>query len=259
MARTKTRAPEPTNLKGFARYWRVSQHPLQCLIFLSPFIFFYELGTILWAHNPETGVTLFNIGRSILKQFFEWFGLTGYYLPGLIVVAVLLAWHVVKRDPWKLEPKVYPLMLGESVALALPLFVFLTVIGRLIAPMASTEGTADAPTHLQLVFIAGAGIYEEMLFRLIGIALLHMIFVDILGLPDRIGSGITIALTSIAFALCHFISTESYAAFTWVKMLQLTLAGVYFALVYITRGFGVVAGTHTCYDLTVLFYKLILR
>lgn len=251
MARSKPRAPEPTNLKGFARYWRVSQHPLQCLIFLAPFIFIYELGTILWAHDPLTGTVRVNFARALLNRFFEWFGVTGYYLPGLIVVVVLLTWHIVKRDPWKLEPQTYPLMLAESVALALPLIVLLRVLGRQFVPaMATSHFVDEGSLRLQLVFSTGAGIYEEMLFRLIGIALLHMIFVDILGLPDRVGTGVTIALTSVAFAFYHFVNAGEHP-FSWVLVLQYSLAGGYFAAIYIVRGFGVVAGTHASYDVIV--------
>lgn len=254
MPRRTPRAPDPANLKGLARYWIASQQPLQCLIFLAPLIVFYEVGTIIWAIDPQTRAPRVVTSRILLHQFFEWFGVTGYYLPGLVVVVVLLAWHIVKRDPWRLEPRTYPLMLAESIALALPLIVLLQLINRQFIPAASLPAGGDVksyPLILQFLFGAGAAIYEELLFRLIGIALLHLIFVDALRLPDRVGTGITIALTSVIFALHHFINPQDNP-FNWIKLLLLTLAGGYFAVIYILRGFGVVAGTHAIYDMVVV-------
>jgi hypothetical protein len=41
---------------------------------------------------------------------------------------------------------------------------------------------------------------------------------------------------------------NSADAFDWTKFLFRTLAGVYFAVVFAMRGFGITAGTHAFYD-----------
>jgi len=252
-----------------------SKRPLQGLFFLLPMIVLYELGTLVYATDPTRGVTRFIYARSLLRDFFEWLGMTGYYLPGLIVVVVLFSWHMVQRDPWRFEPRLYIGMWFESALLALPLFVFAIMVFRqseaqlavpmfdaiAFVPLAETATTAvgsgaTPPTdgwQAMLVFSIGAGIYEELLFRLIGIALLHMIFVDILALPDKLGAIIAIGLSALAFALYHFTDQNPFA---WNKCLFYTGAGVYFAAVYVLRGFGIVAGTHAVYDLIVVGLQL---
>jgi hypothetical protein len=231
-------------------YWSRSQRPLQALIFLLPLIVVYEVGMAIYADASQPARHIF--ARSLLRDFFEIFGATGYYLPGLIVVVVLLAMHFARGDPFRLEPRLYWLMATESAAAALPLFVFMLVLFRQPAPAAVTLGSLlDNSTWQEAMLSAiGAGIYEELLFRLIGIALLHMLFVDVLSLPHRWGAMLSIGLSAVAFALYHF-SDPKTNPFDWGKCLFYVAAGVYLAGVYVVRGFGIVAGTHAIYDVLV--------
>lgn len=242
------------------------------MFFLLPLILLYELGTIMYATDQTNGVTRYIYARSLLSDFFELLGVTGYYLPGLIVVVLLLSWHMVRRDPWRFEPRLYCLMWIESIVLALPLFVYALLLFR--EPlMGLTQGVADGLGALdflgqtassgldaagqdgwqaQLVFSIGAGIYEELLFRLIGIALLHMILVDILALPEHLGAMGAIGVSALVFAIYHFSEDNP---FTPSKCLFYTGAGIYFAAVYVLRGFGIVAGTHAAYDVIVVMLQ----
>jgi len=281
-----------------ASYWERAQWPLQSLYFLLPLLVLYELGTLLYA--PPGDPRLPPIwAESLLDEFFNVLGVTGWvYLPGLLVVVVLLAWHVLRRDPWRPEPKLYLIMLVESVALAAPLFVLSAVMFRgpppdtdpadgrptgaptLLAPpplaaagvvpppppAASDPGagpyardpaTAAAPApagpiaswQTGLVYSIGAGIYEELLFRLIAIALLHMLLVDLLALPESWGAAAAVAVSAVAFAFYHFSETNP---FHWGRFVFHTAAGLYFAAVYVLRGFGIVAMTHALYDVLVV-------
>ncbi len=235
-------------------------------------IVLYELGTLIYATDQDNGVTRYIYARSLLSDFFELLGAPGYYLPGLIVLVVLVVWHLAKRDPWRLEPRLYLLMWIESLVLAMPLFAYALVLFR--EPIAQTAihalsvdgvtGFGNAPMcsgildtddswQAQLVFSIGAGIYEELLFRLIGITLLHLILVDVLALPKHVGTAGAIGLSALAFAVYHFSESNP---FTLSKCLFYTGAGVYFAAVYVLRGFGVVAGTHAVYDVIVVMLQL---
>lgn len=238
-------------------YWHRSQRPLQAMFFLLPMIVLYEMGTLVYATDHAQGVTRFIYARSLLRDFFEWLGATGYYLPGLIVVVVLLSWHLVRRDPWRIDPGLYIKMGLESTVLALPLFVFAMVLFRQPShgSLAVAAAGAVQPDGWQtrLLFSIGAGIYEELLFRLIGIALLHMLFVDLLALPEKAGAAAAVGLSALAFALYHFSENNP---FTWSKCAFYTGAGVYFAVVYVLRGFGIVAGTHAMYDVIVVLLKI---
>ena len=237
-------------------YFLSTQNPLQSLIFLSPLIIFYELGLLVFGTDQFGRVFRDIYARRLLIDFFEWFGISAYHIGPLIVVAALLGLHIVRRDPWRYDLRLYGYMGAESLALSLPLFVFSMVFFRVRAAqsiVAATDAPGAAAWQSELVFHVGAGIYEEFLFRLIGLALLHAIFCDLFRLNDRWGIPLTIVLSAIAFALYHFTKTNP---FQWPMFFFYTLAGVYFAGVYLSRGFGVVAGTHAMYDVLVLMFRL---
>jgi Type II CAAX prenyl endopeptidase Rce1-like len=251
--------------QSYAGYWDRTQWPLQGLYFLLPLLVMYELGTLMLA--PEGGQRLPPIvAESLLDKGFQWFGATGFHLPAIIAVVVLFCLHLVRRDPWGPEPKLYLVMWLESFGWALPLFVFQMVLVREMAgadeALQSIAGAAgEAWTWKEnMIFSVGAGIYEELLFRLIGIALLHMLFVDLLALPEKYGGAAAIGVSAVAFALYHFVrvTPDAWVGFTlegfdWGRFAFFTLAGVYLALIYVIRGFGVVVGTHALYDVLIVW------
>jgi membrane protease YdiL (CAAX protease family) len=113
------------------------------------------------------------------------------------------------------------------------------------------EAAALPSWQAGVVFSLGAGIYEELLFRLIAIALLHGLLVDVLAMPQQYGAPTVVVLSAIAFALYHFdqFSAMQWTPADWGRFAFYTLAGVYFAAIYMLRGFGIVAGAHAVYDI----------
>ncbi len=173
------------------------------------------------------------------------------------MVVVLLSWHFVRRDPFVFQPRVYVMMLGESLLWALPLFVFLVLLARHLQLQTLLAGGAQRlGWQAQFVFSIGAGIYEEMLFRLVAIAILHMVIVDVLALPNRAGAVGAIVISAMLFALYHF-PDRGQTPFEMSRFIEFTVAGVYLAGVYLTRGFGVVAGTHAVYDFLVVLSHML--
>ena len=100
-----------------------------------------------------------------------------------------------------------------------------------------------------MVIAIGAGIYEELLFRMVAIALIHMVAKDLLKLSEEISTIAAVVLSSLGFALVHF--TGDHNPFTMTKLLFYTVAGVYFAAIYLGRGFGIVVAVHALYDVLV--------
>ena len=61
---------------------------------------------------------------------------------------------------------------------------------------------------------------------------------------------ISIIFSSILFSSFHYIGVESFTPLSFTLRF---IAGVYLSLIYINRGFGIVALTHAFYDLFVIF------
>ncbi len=274
MAR-KTRRPAAPILPPPGSYFHRSQLPLQALIFLLPLIVLYEFGAFAYATHYADVATQYGVIHTIqtihikarlwLMSFFEWFGVGGFFLPGLVMVGAMLGWHVMRGDAWEVEPRLYVGMALESVLLALPLFVFGLVLspvphpGYSLAALARLSGAdgltaGGLPWQAEFVFSIGAGIYEELLFRLILIAAVHALLVDWLALPDVWGSVAAMAVSAVAFALYHFSRGNPFA---WDLFGYYTVAGAYLACVYVWRGIGVAAGTHAFYDILVVLWHLV--
>ena len=131
----------------------------------------------------------------------------------------------------------------------------MTVLLREPAPAASLNSVDWSWWRQKMVISIGAGVYEELVFRLVAIAAIHAITKDLLSLPEEVCVIASVVLSSLGFALVHFTFAGGQHDFHATKMLFFTVAGVYFAAIYLTRGFGIVVATHALYDVLV-FTKL---
>ena len=68
--------------------------------------------------------------------------------------------------------------------------------------------------------------------------------------PEVLASTVAVTASALLFSLAHHAGTPG-EAFTWFAFIFRWLAGVYFAWVFVVRGFGVAVGTHTAYDILV--------
>ncbi|QDU32121.1 CAAX amino terminal protease self- immunity [Poriferisphaera corsica] len=263
---SKTGRQAQGELGAMTSYWERSHWPLQALIFLLPLILLYELGTYLYVRAYNTQLPNLQ-AEVLLSKFLNLFGeASGVYLPGLILIIVLFCWHIVRRDPWKPEPKLYLLMYIESFLLTIPLLVFAAIFMREHAasvtsilqqatiPVETIQGdTLSIETNVAvssaqswqagLLLSIGAGIYEELVYRLILIAIIHTILVDLISLPPYIGAIGAVLGSSLAFGYIH------PEAISLGMLLFYTTAGIYFAVIYLARGFGIVVATHVLYDI----------
>ena len=224
-------------------YFRQSRQPLASLVFVLPLLLLYELGT--WHfHLDDSGQTERRIvAFTWIRRCFAHLGATGPLLAPAAVIALLLGWHVFARHPWRLRARVPLAMAGESALLSLPLILLVGVVTGthlLLSPLDARQWAALA------VLGIGAGVYEELIFRLVGFALLHALLVDLLRMRNSAALIITVVVTSIAFAAYHHVGGGE--PFTWTALLFRSAAGAWLGLVFAARGFGLAAGAHAAYD-----------
>lgn len=231
--------------KGVGGYLQRSELPLTSLAFLLPLLIAYEVGTRWYAFDPVHQTEQRIIAFNLLQKFFQLLGASGRYLPALAVVGILLTWHIARNDTWRLSPGTLGLMAGESFALAAPIML-LSVATAHYVPLVG----GSAPDWRTLTVLSlGAGIYEELIFRLIAFTLLSLLLLDLLKLPKLVALGTMIVVPAVLFSLYHYLGNEVPSLRSFVFR---TAAGVYFGVIFVLRGFGVTAGCHAAYDILIV-------
>ena len=142
---------------------------------------------------------------------------------------------------------------AESLGLTIPLLVLGLLIGGSTAAVAPSTAPDLAAMNIwsRLTISIGAGLYEELLFRMMLIAILHTLLVDVGKLPSPLGAGIAVVVSAAAFTGYHPLNDDA-GALSWRRVGFYFLAGLYFGVVYVVRGFGIVVATHAFYDVLVV-------
>ena len=235
--------------EGPPGYAELSKRPLHVLAFLAPLLVLYEFGSLfLMSQGDGVGVQL--RAPQVMGRVFESLGVASVHLPAIALVVVLLAWHLLKSHPWRIRPGVLLRMAGESLVWTVPLLALSVVLFSPTALAARESGSLwDLPWFSRLIISIGAGLYEEMLFRLILITLLHALLVDLLGMKDLWGKAIAVVASAFAFAAIHE-PVEGPDA--WRLRTYYFLTGIYFGVLFAQRGLGIAVGAHALYDAIVL-------
>lgn len=226
-----------------------SKAPYTVLLFLLPLLLAYEL--LLFISVRSLGELVVPDAHRWILNLFEAFelGTFGLWLPGVMVVAVLVIWHSIERKPWKADGTVLGLMWSESIVLALPLMVFSQAALRIPAAPALAVTSFDAlPLGAKIAVSVGAGIYEELLFRLTLIGLLTVFLRDVCGAGKTTAVWWSVVLSSVAFMLYHPLRGAN-GAVSPARVVFYLAAGGYFGMLFVVRGFGIAVGAHAFYDL----------
>lgn len=231
-------------------YFAATRHPWPCLLFLLPLLAAYE-GGVLWlgGTHPEA---LRNGADTWLHWGLEAFGLSQlYWAPGLVgLVFVAWSWRRRADRPWETR--------AVLAGMALESLVFaggLLILSRSLAPLLENLGIAlDVPPPpnqmlANVITFVGAGIYEEILFRLI---LFRGMFwlVDRVDVPAPAVFPIAALGSALIFSAAHHAGPYGEAFDAYVFCFR-ALAGLYFTLLFQMRGFGIAVGAHAFYDVLV--------
>ncbi len=234
-------------------YWQQSRRPLTSLAFVTPLLIIYEVG-VIWL-----GPRAMRNGADVwLRQLLDWLGFSQYFLLPILTLSLLAGWHYVTREPWRISPSVLYTKLTECVLLAVALVVVARIQANLQALV--TREPPPAVLHAALgaslpsifrrwVSFLGAGIYEELLFRLMMVPVLAQLL-RWCGCRTNWSWAGAAVLSSLIFAGAHHIGALG-EPFQWYAFLFRATAGLFFAALFLYRGFGIAAGTHAAYDMLV--------
>lgn len=214
--------------------------PLDSLVFLLPLLLFFEGVSLLIAWPVASPQRV--VAYAMVLRFLEMFGHFGLWAPALVVVIILLATHAVSGERWKVHWSQVGRMYVESMALAIPLLLL-----NWSTPLSAGAAGVTEGLLAELALGIGAGIYEELVFRLILVTLILLIGVDMLGLGTRGVAVAAIACSALMFS-AHHHPPLGIEPFSMQRFMFRTLAGLYLAIVFWYRGYGPAAGCHAAYN-----------
>lgn len=233
-------------------YLARSRAPRYSVLFALPLLLLYEGLSAALTGSAVAGVR--NGADVLLKTLFV--GLGGR--EGLVVFGVALlgggawlVWRDRRRSGERLEGRVFAWMFLESTCYAT---LFGVVVGWLTALVLhgprglSVGGVAALDLPTQLVISLGAGLYEELVFRVLLVGLLLWLFRQVLPRGTVVGGGLAVVLSAVIFSAFHYVGPLG-DAFALGSFTFRAIAGLVFSALYVGRGFGIAAWTHALYDL----------
>jgi len=188
-----------------------------------------------------------------------WFG----WLIGLFVFL-----HDRKRRP-PIRPAWFGWLIGESLVYATGVaFLVSTVVGLMFAlhPMLGSAGHVLHPALMMqeveslsapamLVLSIGAGLYEELVFRVLLVGGLFWIFRKRVA-RAWLAYALAAVIGAFLFSAVHYMGPLgdpfTLASFTFRLLTFRLLFGLALNAVFLLRGFGVAAWTHALYDVLVV-------
>lgn len=232
-------------------YWSATRAPRYSIVFAVPLLLMYEI--LAWAMGRSGMAQVRNGADVLLKNLFialgGQYGLTAFAV-ALLVVGLFLVGRDVRTNGrpvarnfagMALESVVYAMLLG-IVASAL---TSMLLTGRLMMVQGSPAEQFSTP--VQLMVSLGAGLYEELLFRVLLVSGLAALGAKVLGMKPVPAGVMAAVLGALIFSGFHYIGPYGdpfqVGSFTFRA-----IAGLLFSGLYLTRGFGITAWSHALYD-----------
>lgn len=249
--------PAPRKL-GFAstyvgNYLLVTREPFYSLLFLTPLLVLYE--AYAFFVNFDKPYQIRNGADILVKEFFRFFGIENLFSMMMVILFAILVIVGVsfRRLNQPLYWSYFFLMFGESLVYAFFLGpVTQRLTGFVQHPfMGPNAFGLSQDWSLKVLVSLGAGVYEEIVFRVFLISALLYLLERVLRLSPHNAAAAAIVLSSLIFSSFHYLGAYRWN-FTLESFLYRAIAGMVLAGLYIARGLGITAWTHSLYDIYVL-------
>lgn len=247
-----------TPLESGNGYWAATRAPRYSVLFALPLLILYE---VLAATLSRTAAVQVRNGADVLLKslFLTLGGADGLAVFGVLLVgtAAVLVWRDLRRSGWRLRARVFAGMAAESVGYAMLLGIVASVLTALVLGgvpvLAAASGGAQASMSLasRLMISLGAGLYEELLFRVLLVSGLALLGRRVFGWSRTGAALFAVIVGAVIFSAFHYVGPYGDPLEVGSFTFRL-IAGLLFSALYVVRGFGITAWTHALYDVFLL-------
>jgi hypothetical protein len=252
-----TTASNPT---GSERgYFASTRAPRYSILFALPLLIAYE-GLAAVLSNPAGGLR--NGADALFRGAFTAIAGSGgpaIFMTAVVLLGVGLIARDLRRSRQPLRLSYFVLMFAEAMALAV---LFGIVIGTITSQLLGATHllAIGAPTKItamsrpmRLMLSLGAGLYEELFFRVVLVSGLAALCRVVFGSGRTASATIAVIVSAILFSLFHYIPPYG-DPFRITSFTFRLLSGLAFSALYVLRGFGITAWTHALYDTLLLLF-----
>ena len=220
-----------------------------------PLFLLYE---ILILVVNEGDVAQVRVGADVwIKQALAAIGGTGMFSIGIVVLAIgLLVFLAERKKKLPVYPEYFVGIVAESFLYAVVVAIIVSNVVGFIFSAALTETTglagaaADMGTAKKLVLSIGAGLYEELVFRVVLVGGLFWTFRHVFG-GETSAYLFAAVIGALAFSAVHYIG-ELGDVFEITSFAFRFLFGLALNAIFLVRGFGVAAWTHALYNVLIV-------
>lgn len=234
---TKKRSP-------FKQYLQSSRSIHYSLILVLPILAIYELG--IFVLFRDSFFEMRNSGEILIRSFFTTINLTNPYIISslllLIFIAVMVRGYRIEKKPG-VRANFIIYMLMESMLWGSILYISLHLFSDLPLQILRLE---DKLANMNLAI--GAGIFEELIFRMVVISALFVVLEKGLGFGESSAGIVAIVFAAFIFAGFHLFMEP----FTIPVFAQRMAGGVFLGVLYTYRGYGISAYSHIIYNFLIL-------
>jgi len=170
---------------------------------------------------------------------------------GIVLLLMVVSLALLLRKRPKVARARWVLVEALLLSLALGPFVSALVGGVGLSASASATSGANAgqaPAWLPFLLSVGAGLWEELVFRLALLGGLAFVLARAFKVPQRAALASAIIVSSLAFALYHHVG-ESGEPLEAGRFAFRAIAGTILGVLFAFRGLAVVVYMHVFYDL----------
>lgn len=247
-------SPTPPR-KGWRGYHQATRTATYGFLSALPLLVLYE--SLIWLVNQGQVMQVRVSAEVWMKRVLPNLGAAGLHVLAIAVLVIGLGVFFYERKKHiPLRPRYFGWMIGESAVYAVVLaFLVSSVVGMIFAMAPVTLAAAQMAEQsiwTKLALSIGAGLYEELLFRVVLVGGLFWVVRRLVSKRNPVLTYAGVAIVgALLFSAVHYVGALG-DAFTWASFTFRFIFGLALNVVFLVRGFGVAAWTHALYDVMIV-------
>lgn len=231
----------------FGPYLNATSSLTYAFLMSLPLLILYEVLIVLTNPDPDAFIRLST--DVWIKSVFAWLGFdTLAFTAFLVLVLGVFVYLKERPNPVRIHGRYVLYMVLESAIWALLLAMLVSKATSLMFAFSADGGTGLGKGQ-EFALSLGAGLYEELVFRVLLVPVLVFLFTK-LGFNRKASLVAGILVGALLFSAMHYMGSMgdlfTLSSFTYRFLFGVALNGL-----LLTRGFGITAWTHSLYNVMV--------